>query len=363
MLGMTHEAKDTILHEAVRYNHVGVVETLTREDPTLPYDANNAGETPLYFAVERGHKEVFQHILRTCKSPADHGPMGRSALQSAVLTWDIGASTRKADQRGWLPLHLAAHSGYYEIVKELLEVDKSSAYKADNEGKTALHLAALCGNINTSFLRCFNSITGKRYGRRQIVRGGDEAREEGSLFNKKSEGVKGKIKSRDDVVEEFVRGGQQAHLVVAALIATVTFTAGFTLPGGYVSEKGPHQGTAVLTRSKAFQAFVIFNNIAMIFSSCAVFLHCFVTRIKNKSKKFAIWRPREQFINYGMAAMVLAFLMGVYAALNLARELAITACAIGGLFLLVYCRFVSVDSLLRVMRKMVLSIERNIMGA
>ncbi|KAK1556377.1 hypothetical protein Q3G72_003867 [Acer saccharum] len=39
-------------------------------------------------------------------------------------------------------------------------------------------------------------------------------------------------------------------LVVATLIATVTFTAGFTLSGGFVEEVGPDQGTCgVLLRS------------------------------------------------------------------------------------------------------------------
>ena len=90
MLGTTNEAKDTALHEAVRYNQVDVVKMLTKEDPSLPYDANNAGETPLYLAAERGYKDVTQDILLTCKSPADHGPMGRTALHAAAFRNDTG---------------------------------------------------------------------------------------------------------------------------------------------------------------------------------------------------------------------------------------------------------------------------------
>ena len=30
----------------------------------------------------------------------------------------------------------------------------------------------------------------------------------------------------------------ESHMIVAALIATVTFAAGFTLPGGYIPDKG-----------------------------------------------------------------------------------------------------------------------------
>ncbi|KAL7163129.1 hypothetical protein ACSBR2_039263 [Camellia fascicularis] len=38
----------------------------------------------------------------------------------------------------------------------------------------------------------------------------------------------------------------QTHLIVATLIATVTFAAGFTMPGGYDGNQGPQQGMPVL---------------------------------------------------------------------------------------------------------------------
>lgn len=66
--------------------------------------------------------------------------------------------TSKPDQRGWLPLHLAAHLGCYKVLKELLNADKSAAYKVysmleliqscpscceitDNEGWNFFHFA------------------------------------------------------------------------------------------------------------------------------------------------------------------------------------------------------------------------------
>ena len=53
-------------------------------------------------------------------------------------------------------------------------------------------------------------------------------------------------------------------MLVAALIAAVTFAAGFTMPSGYISEKGPAQGLAILTNNSAFKAFLINNTIADI---------------------------------------------------------------------------------------------------
>ncbi|PQQ01998.1 ankyrin repeat-containing protein [Prunus yedoensis var. nudiflora] len=84
---------------------------------------------------------------------------------------------------------------------------------------------------------------------------------------------------------------REAHLVVAALIATVTFAAGFTIPGGYQSEKGPEQGFAVLSKNAAFKAFVITNTLALCMSSFSVLMHLYVsmhTKRKGTSAAFDV---------------------------------------------------------------------------
>ena len=90
MLEMMNNEKDTALHEAVRGNHRKVVERLIEEGKAFSYPQNDAGETPLYMAVERGFKEVAFHILETCKSPAHDGPLGRTTLHAAIIWNDYG---------------------------------------------------------------------------------------------------------------------------------------------------------------------------------------------------------------------------------------------------------------------------------
>jgi ankyrin repeat protein len=64
MLRMTNKEKDTALHEAVRYNHLEVVKLLISKDPDFSYSANDADETPLYIAAERGFAKCVVRNFR-----------------------------------------------------------------------------------------------------------------------------------------------------------------------------------------------------------------------------------------------------------------------------------------------------------
>ncbi|PQQ01997.1 ankyrin-3-like [Prunus yedoensis var. nudiflora] len=150
--------KDTALHQAVRFKHLGVVEILIREDPDFSYPPNVAGETPLYLAAERRYKALFSEILGTCKHPTYQGPIGRTALHAAVIYGDEEMTKEilnkkkdlaiVTDEKGWTPLHYAAFYGRASIVTQLLEADKRSAYMGDEaDKKTALHIAASKGHV------------------------------------------------------------------------------------------------------------------------------------------------------------------------------------------------------------------------
>ncbi|KAK1587277.1 hypothetical protein Q3G72_011327 [Acer saccharum] len=455
MLQMTNEARDTALHEAVRDSDddLDVVKVLTEADPELIYEANTAGETPLYLAAERGYAEVLKVIL-TCSSPGDHGPYDRTALHVAVIRKDedmverlLQAEERihksKQDRYGWTPLHFAAHLGYIEILNRLLSKDNSAAYKADNRGKTALHVAAgrgrvdimqeliskcpdccelvdergwnvlhfalesrnkkavklvlekpwlenlinekdengntpllhaasigyyhmrhpkvdmqvfnhqnhnakdiFLGNNNTSEELFGIMIDGASVwlkdiwkcspGLRMIVSENDsniigEGRDKDNTVRSKSNDGKEKNISIDNLMEKT----RENELLVATLIATVSFTSGITVPGGFVADKGPDQGAAILTRNTAFRAFVILNAISMFFSCLAVFYHLAesifgstATHVADTRKHFKEMRLHQLFIIFAMMAMIGAFLSGTYTVLHSDRNLAISACVV-----------------------------------
>ena len=66
----------------------------------------------------------------------------------------------------------------------------------------------------------------------------------GSLEIKEDSG-NSESKESEEISE--IKKTMESHMIVAALIATVTFAAGFTLPGGYVQNGSNNQGMAVLS--------------------------------------------------------------------------------------------------------------------
>jgi ankyrin repeat protein len=57
----------------------------------------------------------------------------------------IDGISRKVDNKGWTPLHLAAYFNHGGIAKQLLDKDREVAYMKDTEGRTPLHIAAHLG--------------------------------------------------------------------------------------------------------------------------------------------------------------------------------------------------------------------------
>nr|XP_048322427.1 ankyrin repeat-containing protein At5g02620-like [Ziziphus jujuba var. spinosa] len=160
MIRMTNQDGDTALHEAVRFKHLSVVKVLVGKDSDFQYSANEAGETPIYIAAERGYRDIVFEILDKCTSPAAAGPCGRNALHIATILMDeemikrivdkMGGLIKEKDQEGWTPLHHAAHMGYLPAVRLFLEwpINRDAGYMQDNEGNTALHLAAASNHTN-----------------------------------------------------------------------------------------------------------------------------------------------------------------------------------------------------------------------
>lgn len=137
----------------------------------------------------------------------------------------------------------------------------------------------------------------------------------------------GRDRGEEKSISQMKRAGE-VHLIVAALIATVTFAAGFTLPGGYNDD----DGKAILTKKAALKAFIVTDTIAMVLSLSAVLVYFFLASHEKRDmvSKHLLWGFLLTII--AMGAMVVAFMTGLYAVLPLSSGFPIVTCVIGCFF-------------------------------
>lgn len=148
------ETKRTVLHWAVRGNHIDVVRLLLdtwrlqghsdEEWETSLWHHDEKGKSILHLAARKGFKELVKMFL------------------------DRGADISMMGKGGQTPLHEAAKGGHEDIVQLLLENDADSLLKEDI-GQTALHVAAAEGHLGivTRLLHYRNNITPKTTTRQQ----------------------------------------------------------------------------------------------------------------------------------------------------------------------------------------------------
>ena len=114
---------------------------------------------------------------------------------------------------------------------------------------------------------------------------------------------------------EILRSAGETNMLVATIIATVTFTAAFTVPGGY--ESGDiNQGLAVLSKQAAFKAFVIANALAFGYSTGSILVYIFsadIRRVPSYSDRSAKTRRALELASNSITALLIAFISGTYA--------------------------------------------------
>ena len=79
------------------------------------------------------------------------------------------------------------------------------------------------------------------------------------------------IQARQDEIHFLsqMKEGTQSRCICSVLIATVTFGAMFTMPGGYRADDHTNGGTPTLAGRYTFDAFILANALAFTFSAMA----------------------------------------------------------------------------------------------
>ena len=101
--------------------------------------------------------------------------------------------------------------------------------------------------------------------------------------------------------------------LVAVLIATITFAAAFTLPGGYSTDAG-NEGHPIMARKLAFQAFLISDTLAMC-SSLAVAFVCIIARWEDLEFLLYYRSFTKKLMWFAYMATTTAFATGLFTVL------------------------------------------------
>ncbi|XP_060184979.1 ankyrin repeat-containing protein At5g02620-like [Lycium barbarum] len=281
----------------------GCSKMILTKNPSLIKQVDHEGWSPLHFAAFLGSSRTVRVLLKKDKQMA--------------------YETIKEDNKA--PLHLAALNNRSLTVKEIIKQCPDSNEAVTSHGHNALRLAWLNGSLNVVcfYLGCFRLILQCHNNLRYATQSSDP----GVVIHHpyleqtdrrwRGKEVKNELAEDNDSWKERIN----THLVVATLIMTIAFAAGFTIPGGYDDDDGPNKGTAILARKAAFKVFVVADTLAMICSASAIFLH-FTATLKQGTMAYTryIWAARVILI--AMLATVIAFTTGLYAVLPF-KDLAI----------------------------------------
>ncbi|KAM3345266.1 hypothetical protein P3S68_024975 [Capsicum galapagoense] len=143
-----------------------------------------------------------------------------------------------------------------------------------------------------------------------------------------------RARQEERIVENIMKTAEM-HLVVAMLLKTVTFTAGFTLPGGFDSDTDSHnKGMAILIKKAVFRAFFVTNAIAFACSSAVVFTYFSMeTNTISSEKEFSLivrlYMVATMLQLLSTTAVVIAFATGMYVTLAHSVGIAVTVAVMG----------------------------------
>ena len=104
-------------------------------------------------------------------------------------------------------------------------------------------------------------------------------------------------------------------VVVATLIASVTFGAALQIPGGYKGDD-PGMGSAIMIKHLMFNIFVLADCFSFALSSGSIFVHFWASIEKSSTVAKKFRQDARILTNLSIGGMVVAFTAGIHVALG-----------------------------------------------
>lgn len=140
------------LIRAIRFGTLDIARALYQHNPSLLFQSDNEGLTPLHHAVEKGSPEIVSFLIemkskinaKTKESDGSRSPLHLAAkagsLEILKLLVNAGAEKDILDKEGDSPLAIACHEGRYDVALFLIQ-QGADPQLFNKDGCSAFHLA------------------------------------------------------------------------------------------------------------------------------------------------------------------------------------------------------------------------------
>ncbi|GJN32547.1 hypothetical protein PR202_gb21061 [Eleusine coracana subsp. coracana] len=301
LLGVTSNG-NTALHLVASRGHAELAKLICEKAPSLVATRNTGLDTPLHCAARGGHRDVAACLLST---------MLNCGIEEA-------AAMRATNRRGDTALHEAVRHRRAEVVDLFMADAPDLASVVSDDGVSPLYLAATTESVQMVRLLLRPSPDGTPSPASSAGREGRTALHAAAVIskdviNKKDE----ELSKQQESVEGYIKGN---GTIASALIATVTFTAAVTVPGGFIADDHSHPGTAILARRFAFRAFAASNAVAFL---CSIVATCYFiyggAREVPASHRWSYNAPASGLLPVAVQFMIAAFAFGFHLVLGAAN--------------------------------------------
>ncbi|KAL7142139.1 hypothetical protein ABFS83_08G103400 [Erythranthe nasuta] len=321
------EAGRNPLHHAAMLGHLEDVRYLLKQHPPNATERDKNGIFPIHLASFKGNVQVISFLLQDCPDPEEMldrdgcnilhiaARNGRCNVVSYVLkSPHLKGLINMKEKHGNTPLHLATVNWHPKIVSALTWDNRVDVTLVNDKGMTALDAADYCMPDNPQFPQRLTWAA--------LKAGGTPHSPIRKTIGRQSP----KKSSNKDNYKERVN----TLLLVATLVATITFAAGFTIPGGYDTDTG----MATMLRDKGFNIFIFCDAIAM-YSSIVVAVTLIWAQLGDIKLALNALTFAVPLLGIALCMMSIAFTAGVFLVVSKLRWLSTAVLVMATVFLVI----------------------------
>ncbi|XP_050370970.1 ankyrin repeat-containing protein At5g02620-like [Argentina anserina] len=277
--------------------------------------------------VQRLWEEILKNehddVMRLIKYPSnlifDAAELGNHEFLSVLMS-SYPELVWETDEKNRTIIHLAVlhrHTSIFTLVHEIGSIKDVIVTYEDNEGNNIVHMAAKCAPQNQ-----LNLVPGVALQMQRELVWFEEVKKIVQPQYIEMENEKGKTpqelfteEHRELMLqgEKWMKETATSCLLVATIIATVVFSAAFSIPGG----TDDHTGKPKFLQEKAFIYFTIADGAALFSSSTAMLMFLFILTSRYAENDFLKSLPLKLMVGLSclfisIASMMMAFSTAFY---------------------------------------------------